>query len=83
MNIIGNPSNLLYEMKTGVKDLVHDTRTKGATGVITGTGSLAKHTVTGALTSVNKVTRTVGDGVSSMTLDQNYLKKREKLFAKK
>ena len=69
MNIIGNPSNFIYEMKTGVKDLVHDTRTKGPTGVITGTGSLAKHTISGALTSVNKVTRTVGDGVSSITLD--------------
>lgn len=56
-------------MKTGVKDLVHDTKTKGPTGVITGTGSLAKHTVSGALTTVNKVTRTVGDGVSTITLD--------------
>lgn len=69
MNIIGNPSNLVHEMKTGVKTLVNDTRTKGAKGVITGTGSLAKHTVSGALTSVNKVTRTVGDGISSITLD--------------
>ena len=42
-----------------------------------------KHTVAGTFGSVNKITRTLGDGVSSLTTDQKYLKKRSKLFHKK
>ena len=82
-NIIGNPVNFYNEMESGVKDLVHDTKKYGGKGIITGTGSIAKHTVAGTFGSVNKITRTLGDGVVSLTTDKVYLRKREKLFAKK
>ena len=82
-NIIGNPVNFYNEMESGFKDLVHDTKKYGGKEIITGTGSIAKHTVAGTFGSVNKVTRTLGDGVISLTTDKSYLRKREKLFAKK
>lgn len=72
-NIIGNPLNLYSEVETGVKDLVTHTQKKGGKGIITGTGSLMQHTVAGTFGSVNKITRTLGDGVSSLTTDQKYL----------
>ena len=53
--------------------MVQDTKDHGVVGAITGTGGLFRHTMAGGLGVVTKMTRTFGDGVSTLTTDQQYL----------
>lgn len=82
LNLIGNPMTFINEVGDGVTDLVKNTREQGGKGLFTGTGSLMKHTAAGTFGSLNKMTRTLGDGVISLTTDKEFLTKREKLYSK-
>lgn len=92
LNVIGNPQQLFREISAGVKDFVDKPLDKVddgimplnvGTGLIKGTGSLVTHTVGGAFGSVNRITKTFADGISTIHIDKEYNVKRVKLrFAK-
>jgi vacuolar protein sorting-associated protein 13A/C len=44
---------------------------------------LVSHTVAGAFNSVNKITGSVGSGLANLTMDEEYLRKREKMKMQK
>jgi len=46
--------------------------------LIVGAGSLVKNTLSGAFNSVSKVTGSLATGLSSITLDDEYLEDRER-----
>jgi len=46
-----------------------------------GAGSLVKNTLSGTLNSVNKITGSISSGLSLLCMDDEYLKKREKMKA--
>lgn len=85
LSIIGNPIGLLNNISTGFKDLV-DKPAAGLTqgpleaglGLAQGATSLVSHTIAGAFSSVNKITGSVGSGLANLTMDEDYLRKREK-----
>ena len=48
-------------------------------GFAEGTTSLVRHTVSGAFGSVNKITKSMADGFSALTLDSTYQKERMRI----
>jgi vacuolar protein sorting-associated protein 13A/C len=52
---------------------------EGGMGLVQGAGSLVQHTVAGAFNSLNKITGSVGSGLSSLTMDEEYIKERDKM----
>ena len=56
---------------------------EGTVGMIEGTGSLVKNTFAGTMNSLGKITGSLAGGLSSLTLDEEYMAKREKLQQKK
>ncbi|CAD8058857.1 unnamed protein product [Paramecium sonneborni] len=85
LSIIGNPIGLLNNISTGFKDFV-DKPAAGLTqgpletglGLAQGAKSLISHTIAGAFSSVNKITGSFGSGLANLTLDEDYLRKRER-----
>jgi vacuolar protein sorting-associated protein 13A/C len=45
-------------------------------GLIEGTGSLVKNTVSGTFQSINKLTGSVSTGVSMLSMDDDFLERR-------
>jgi vacuolar protein sorting-associated protein 13A/C len=41
------------------------------------------HTIAGAFNSINKITGSVSSGLSNLTMDDEYIKEREKMRANK
>jgi vacuolar protein sorting-associated protein 13A/C len=90
IEILGNPVKLLSGVKDGVKDffyepamgLVSSPKDFG-TGLAKGTGSLLKKVTGGVFEAAGKITGSVGKGVASMTLDQQFMKEREALNKEK
>jgi len=90
INIIGNPVGLFSQIGTGVQDLIEKPMEgfikgplEGGVGLVQGAGSLLKHTLAGTLNSVDKITGSLGTGIASLSLDDEYLEQREKMKMKK
>lgn len=82
-NILGNPLSFYNEIKLGVDDLLQKENTAIRNrGIVGGTESFMKHVMVGTTGTINKMTRTMGDGLSALTIDNEYLLKRERLFSK-
>ncbi|CAD8141116.1 unnamed protein product [Paramecium pentaurelia] len=90
LSIIGNPIGLFNNVSTGFKDFI-DKPAAGLTqgpleaglGLAQGAGSLVSHTILGAINSVNKIAGSVGGGLANLTMDEDYLRKREKMKMQK
>lgn len=52
-------------------------------GLAQGAGSLVSHTIAGAFNSVNKITGSLGSGLTSLSMDEDYIKQREKMKMQK
>lgn len=86
LSVIGNPVGLFNNISTGVTDLIErpvEGFTKGplegGLGLVSGAGSLVQHTIAGAFNSVNKITGSVSSGLQALTMDEDYIKEREKM----
>ena len=84
-DFLGNPAGLFNTVSSGVKNMFYDPLagfeiTKpGQFGlaVASGTGSLLKKTIFGVTDSVSKVTGSLAQGLSVLTLDTKYQRKRQ------
>lgn len=90
INIIGNPVGLFTQIGTGVSDLFEKPKEgfvkgplEGGLGVVEGAGSLIKHAFAGTFNSIDKMTGSLGTGLAALSLDEEYLKEREKMKMKK
>lgn len=88
INIIGNPNRLIKTLGTGLQDFVDKpldrTEQEGnvislGEGLAEGTGSLVRHTVSGAFGSVHSITQALADGTGALTMDKRYQRERMKL----
>ena len=88
INLLGNPRKFAREIKKGLNDAVKkpgqaDKKGEAGAGVSQGAGSLARHTAIGTLSSVSKITGTVADITSRLTLDGEYIKERNRIKSMK
>jgi len=90
LELIGNPVGLFNDLTTGVKDLFYEpasalTRSpeEFSRGLAKGSLSLLSHSIHGTFNTASKITGTIGKGVSMLTLDDNYVKRRERSSARK
>jgi hypothetical protein len=90
LELIGNPVGLFNDLTTGVKDLFYEpanalTRSPEdfSRGLAKGSLSLLSHSIHGTFNTASKITNTIGKGVSMLTLDDNYVKRRERNAARK
>ena len=75
LDIVGNPVGLFNNISTGVVDLVEKPMQgflqgplEGSMGIVMGTGSLLKNTVSGTFNSIGKVTGSLASGLSNLTM---------------
>lgn len=52
-------------------------------GLVKGSASLVTKTIAGAFNSISKITGTLSSGLTALSMDQNYIKERERQRAKK
>eukprot|EP01016_Furgasonia_blochmanni_P024730 TRINITY_DN2668_c0_g1_i2.p1 TRINITY_DN2668_c0_g1~~TRINITY_DN2668_c0_g1_i2.p1 ORF type:complete len:440 (+),score=59.79 TRINITY_DN2668_c0_g1_i2:109-1428(+) len=90
VNFLGNPVNFFRHISNGVADLFEKPvegfkrgALDGTVGIISGTTSLVSNTVMGTLNSLNSVTGSVANGISKLSLDDDYLRERERNKMKK
>ena len=83
-DLIGNPTDFVNTLGTGVKSFYYEPRDgfmkgplQGGIGLIRGTGSLAAHVVGGIAGSVSKVTNTLNKGLLQLSGDTEYIHKKE------
>ena len=86
IDILGNPVGLMKHLAVGVFDLIDKPiegfvkgPLEGGFGIARGAGSFLKNTVAGTFNSVQKITGSFATGISSLSLDDEYLAKREKI----
>jgi len=89
-DLLGNPVGLFNNVASGVLDFFYEP----AKGIVTspqafgkglakGTASLVKNSVFGVFNAVSKITGTVGNGVATLSLDDDYLASRQQKSRKK
>ena len=85
IEILGTPVNLVKSLGTGVKDFfvkpaegILSGPLEGVKGVYTGTKSLVKNTLDGALNSVSKITSGFSREILMISRDENYINERER-----
>lgn len=90
LDVIGNPVGLVLGLKQGVGDLFYEPimgMVEGpeefAEGLALGVRSLVSHTVGGAAGALGKITGTLGDGISTLTMDQESRRKRRERINRK
>lgn len=90
LELIGNPVGLFNDLTTGVKDLFYEpasalTRSPEEfySGLAKGSLSLLSHSIHGTFNTASKITGTIGKGVSMLTLDDQYVMRRERNTARK
>lgn len=90
INIIGNPLGLITYIGSGVKDLIEkpiEGVQRGplglGIGIVEGSSSFVKKTLTGTLNSISALTETVGTGLAMLTFDEKYMHKRSKMMLHK
>ena len=84
-DLLGNPVGLFSNVSSGVKNMFYDpivgfeitNPAKFGIDVAAGTSNLLKKTLFGLTDSVAKVTGSVAQGLSVLTLDSNYQRKRQ------
>ena len=86
LSILGSPVSLAQRIGSGFKDLIElpsegFTRSplEGGKGLAKGAGSLVKNTFEGAFNSVESISGSVGNGISSLAFDDDYTKERQKI----
>lgn len=52
-------------------------------GIMKGSASLLTKTISGAFNSISKITGTMSSGLYALSMDDDYIKEREKMRAKK
>lgn len=90
LDIIGNPVNLFSNVGTGITDFFDKPikgfvkgPIEGAKGLGEGTGSLVKNTVAATFTSVSAISGSVASGLSALTMDEEYIRQRERMQMKR
>jgi len=85
IEVLGNPTNLINNLGTGVEDFfskpingIVKGPLEGIKGVASGSLSLVSHTVEGTFGSAGKITSNISKGILSITQDDEYIKQREK-----
>ena len=88
-NILGNPIGLLNDLGTGVVDFFYEPAQgiingpiSAGEGIIKGTGSLIKNTLSGTFGTVSKLTSSLTTGLTALTQDKEYMMERQRDFAK-
>lgn len=83
LDVIGNPVSLAMDIKQGIGDLFYEPingMIKGpeeaVEGLAVGVASLFSHTVGGAIGALSKISGTLGEGISSLTFDDEHKKRR-------
>lgn len=83
LDVIGNPVSLVMDLKQGVGDFFYEPiqgMIKGpeeaVEGLALGVASLFSHTVGGAIGALSKISGTLGEGISSLTFDDELKKRR-------
>lgn len=83
LDVIGNPVGLVMGLTQGVGDLFYEPflgiiegPEEFAEGLALGVRSLFSHTLGGAAGALSKITGTLGEGVSALTLDSEYIQRR-------
>ena len=84
VDIIGNPVKLFSNISTGVRDLIEKPVNgfvhgplEGGKGLVAGAGSLMKNTISGTFNSVGKMTGSLASGISTLTMDEEFISERE------
>lgn len=85
LDVIGNPVSLMMDLKQGVNDFFYEPiqgiikgPEEAVEGIVIGVHSLFSHTVGGTIGALSKISGTLGDGMSSLTFDDD-LKRRRRL----
>ena len=88
-NILGNPIGLLNDLGTGVVDFFYEPAQgmvngpiSAGEGIIKGTSSLIKNTVSGTFGTVSKLTSSITTGLAVLTQDKEYVLERQRDLAK-
>ncbi|RWS14430.1 vacuolar protein sorting-associated protein 13C-like isoform X4 [Dinothrombium tinctorium] len=83
LDVIGNPVGLLLGLKQGVGDFFYEPVVgiiegpeEFAEGLTLGFKSLFSHTVGGAAGALGRITGTIGQGISSLTMDEEDKRRR-------
>jgi len=83
LDVIGNPVSLVMDLKQGVGDFFYEPiqgiikgPEEAVEGLALGVASLFSHTVGGALGALSKISGTLGEGISSLTFDDEMKKRR-------
>ena len=83
-DLIGNPTDFVNTLGTGVKQFYYEPKEgfmkgpiQGGIGLIKGTGALVGHTAAGLAGSVSKITNTLNRGFLHLSFDQEYRHKKE------
>jgi hypothetical protein len=89
LDLVGNPMHLLSSLSTGVVDFFYEPVialynspteiSKIGKGVVKGAVSLASHTADGLIGTATTMTRSIGKGVAALTMDEVFLRNRERL----
>ena len=90
LDVIGNPVGLFIGLKEGVGDFFYEPflgiiegPEEFAEGLALGVKSLFSHTVGGAADALSRITGTIGEGVSALTMDDEFIKKRRSRMQRK
>lgn len=85
MDILGNPVGLFSDLDTGIYDLFYEPIegiTKSpedfTTGLAKGSISFLKHSLHGTFNTASKLTESIGNGLSILSLDSEYISNRNK-----
>lgn len=83
LDVIGNPVSLVMDLKQGVGDFFYEPiqgiikgPEEAVEGLALGVASLFSHTVGGAIGALSKISGTLGEGISSLTFDEEMKKRR-------
>lgn len=69
LNILGNPNNFIKDVKDGLQEMIYLTRHDGGVGLLKGTKYFLQNTLSSTFGSLNKFSRAIGDGLSSLSVD--------------
>jgi len=83
LDVIGNPVSLVMDLRQGVGDLFYEPiqgiikgPEEAVEGLALGVASLFSHTVGGAIGALSKISGTLGEGISSLTFDDELKRRR-------
>jgi vacuolar protein sorting-associated protein 13A/C len=90
LDIIGNPVSLFSNVAGGFKAVYQKPKEgfvkgplEGVVGIGTGSATLLKATTTSAFKAVSKMTNSIASGLTSLAMDEKYLKERNLYRASK